>query len=122
MRDIVVRSLTSQDMKNRDCCVTEVVRQGDYFTTVMRRCTYNVESKFTIPSLRDVASWAQNLDPSPPRQVYVTKDMDPETGDERVTYKVLGHFYVVINQDVFCIGYRHVLSMAVGANEMLCEG
>jgi hypothetical protein len=121
MRDIVVRSLTSLDQKSRDCRVTEVVRQGDYFTSIIRRCTYNIESRITIPSFTDTISWAKNIDPHPARQVYVTKEADPETGEERVTYKVLGHFYVVLNQDIFCIGYRHVLSMAVGASEMLCD-
>lgn len=113
MREIVVRSLTSGDMLNRDCCVVELARQGGCMTRITRRCTYRVESRITVPSTPDSITWAKNLDPQAPRQVYVTKDLDPDTGRERITYKVLGHFYVVLDRDVFCVGYRHVLSMAV---------
>ena len=121
MRQIVVRSLTSGNWLNRDCCVTEVMRQGDQITTVTRRCTYHIESRVTVPSTDDSIHWARSLDPHPPRQVFVTKDLDPDTGQERVSYKVLGYFYVVMDCDVFCIGYRHVLSMAIDVVETWCE-
>ena len=117
MREIRVRNLTSSDWLRRDCVVSELVQQGDYVTKVLRRCTYHVESQTALPSTDDSIRWAQNLDPLPPRQVFVTKDLDPETGGERVVYKVLGHFYVVWGRDVFCVGYRHILSMDVEAPE-----
>jgi hypothetical protein len=117
MREILVRNLTSRDWLKRDCVVTEQMRQGDYTTRVIRRCTYNVESQTTLPSTRDSIRWAQNLDPQSPRQVFVTKDLDPDTGGERVVYKVLGHFYVVWGRDVFCVRYRHILSMDIEAEE-----
>jgi hypothetical protein len=117
MRHVVVRNLTSTDWLKRDCVVTEQVKQGDYETKVVRRCTYRVESQTALPATCDSVNWAKNLDPLPPRQVYVTKDLDPETGGERVSYKVLGHFYVVLESDIYCVGYRHILSMDVEGNE-----
>ena len=116
MREILVRNLTSSDWLKRDCVVTELMQQGDYATRVIRRCTYRVESQTILPSTRDSIPWAQNLDPLPPRQVFVTKDLDPDTGGEQVVYKVLGHFYVVWGRAVFCVGYRHVLSMDIEAS------
>ena len=118
MREILVRNLTSQDWLKRDCVVTELMHQGDYATKVIRRCTYHIESKTALPSLADSVQWAHNLDPVAPRQVFVTKDLDPDTGGERVVYKVLGHFYVVLERDVYCIGYRHILSMDIEAQEL----
>ena len=115
MRNILVRNLTSSDKLKRDCVVTERVQQGEYSTKVIRRCTYHVESKTALASMNDSVAWAQTLDPHPPRQVFVTKDIDPETGGERVAYKVLGHFYVVWGCEVLCIGYRHILSMRIEA-------
>ena len=121
MREILVRNLTSSDWLKRDCVVTELMRQGDYATKVIRRCTYHVESKTAMPSLSDSIQWAHNLDPLPPRQVFVTKDLDPDTGGERVVYKVLGHFYVVLERDIYCVGYRHILSMNIEAEETPVE-
>ncbi len=117
MREILVRNLTSSDCLKRDCVVTEQMRQGDYTTKVVRRCTYRVESRTVLPSTHDSVQWATNLDPVPPRQVFVTKDLNPDTGGERVVYKVLGHFYVVWGRDIFCVGYRHILSMDIEAPE-----
>jgi len=117
MREILVRNLTSPDWLTRDCVVTELMRQGEYATRVIRRCTYRVKSKTALPSTRDSIQWARNLDPLPPRQVFVTKDLDPDTGGERVVYKVLGHFYVVWGREVLCVGYRHILSMDIEAQE-----
>ncbi len=113
MREILVRNLTSRDHLKRDCIVTERLTEGPCATTIIRRCTYRVEAQTTLPSTDDAVRWARNLDPLSPRQVYVTKDMDPDTGAERVVYKVLGHFYVVWGVEVFCVGYRHTLSMDI---------
>ena len=121
MREILVRNLTSSDWLKRDCVVTELMRQGDYATKVIRRCTYRVESRTPMTSMGDSVQWAQNLDPLPPRQVFVTKDLNPDTGGERVIYKVLGHFYVVWGRDVVCVGYRHILSMDIDAPEELAD-
>ena len=115
MREIVVRNLTSDDWMKRDCVVTELMRQGDYVTKVMRRCTYRVESETALPTIDDSVAWAKNIDPVPPRQVFITKDLDPDTGGEKVVYKVLGHFYVVLGLSVYCVGYRHILSMDIDA-------
>ena len=122
MREIRVRNLTSDDCLKRDCLVTELMDQGDYTTRVVRRCTYRVESQTVLPATEDSIRWAMHLDPHPGRQVFVTKELDPDTGEERVVYKVLGHFYVVMNRVVFCIGYRHILSMDIGPeDEPTCE-
>ena len=72
MREILVRNLTSTDWLKRDCVVTERIQQGDYTTQVLRRCTYRVESQTVLASTRDSIQWAKNLDPLPPRQVFVT--------------------------------------------------
>lgn len=119
MREIVVRNLTSSDWLKRDCVVSEHMQEGDFHTDVVRRCTYRVESQTTLASTRDSIQWAHNLDPVAPRQVYVTKDVNPETGAERVVYKVLGHFYVVMERSVFCIGYRHILAMDIAPDGSL---
>lgn len=121
MRDILVRNLTSSDWLKRDCVVSELIEQGDFTTRVIRRCTYHVESRTELPSTSDSVRWAHNLDPLPPRQVFVTKDLDPETGGERVVYKVLGHFYVVWGRAVMCVGYRHILSMDIESLEPLSD-
>ena len=113
MREIVVKNRTSENWLNRDCLITEVMRQGDLVTRIIRRCTYRIESQVTVLSTDDSIHWAKNLDPLQPRQVFVTKEFDPESGEERVIYKVLGHIYVVWDRAVICIGYRHILSMAV---------
>ena len=121
MREIIVRNLTSSDLLNRDCRVMETLRQGESSTTIVRRCTYHVASRITVSSMSDSIQWAKTLDPMPERQVYVTKDLDPDTGGEQVSYKVLGSFYVVLDCEIFCVNFRHILSMAVAPTASSCE-
>ena len=121
MREIVVRNLTSSNRLNRDWLVTENMQQGEYTTRVVRRCTYRVESETILPSNDDCIRWARNVDPQAPRQVFVTKELDPETGAESVVYKVLGHIYVVWDRSIFCVKYRHILSMDIGTDPALPE-
>ena len=116
MREVLVRNLTSDDRLKRDCLIKEHMHQGEYTTHVIRRCTYRVESQTVLPATLDAIQWAKTLDPRQARQVFVTKVLDPETGQERVVYKVLGHFYVVMDRNVFCVGYRHILSMDIGGD------
>ena len=117
MREILVRNLTSESRLQRDCLVTEHMQQGDFKTRIVRRCTYRVESQTALPATKDAIPWARKLFPERERQVFVTKNLDPVTGDERVVYKVLGHLYVVMDRIVFCVGYRHILSMDIGSEE-----
>lgn len=117
MREILVRSLTSANRTQRDCLVTERIDQGECRTSIVRRCTYRVESQTAIPATEDSIQWAKSIEPHRARQVFVTKHLDPLTGEERVVYKVLGHFYVVMDCIVFCIGYRHILSMDIGSDD-----
>ena len=114
MREVLVRNLTSANRLQRDYLMTERVQQGDYTTRIVRRCTYRVESQTVLPATDDSIRWAKNLHPHRGRQVFVTKHLDPDTGEERVVYKVLGHLYVVMDCVVFCVGYRHILSMDIG--------
>ena len=117
MREIIVRNLTSGDNLKRDCTVTERIDQGPFVTTVVRRCTYRVESQKALSSNADSIPWALSLDPLPPREVHVTKDHAPDTDAERIVYQVSGHFYVVLDSVVYCVGYRHSLAMNVAAED-----
>lgn len=118
MREIVVKSKTSEDGKRRDCLVTERMELQGYVTRISRRCTYQVVREASLPSLQDCIRWSKNrLSPRYPRHVFVTKEVDATSGRENVTYKVLGHLYAILNCEIFNIGYRHVLSMKVTSRE-----
>lgn len=62
-----LQRIESSDRLKHDCIVTELMRQRDYTTKVIQRCTYHVESQTALPSTHDSVQWARNLDPLSPR-------------------------------------------------------
>ncbi len=123
MREIQVRRLTSQDWRQRDSLITERMNFGQYSTKVVRRCTYKVETETALACTEDSIEWASShIEPTAPRRVFVKKDVDPDTGMEKVVYKVLGHIYAVHDKVIFRVGFRHILSMDVEGTDIVIEG
>ena len=112
MRDIRCRILSEGG--RRDVLIEEIVSLGSTVSRIRRRCTYRVDS---IVGYLTLGHLIQDVKESPfrgrVRQVYVTKAL-LEKGGERVVYKVLGEFLVVLGTSLFDISYRHTLSMEVG--------
>lgn len=122
MREIQVRRLTSENWRQRDSLITERMNFGQYSTKVVRRCTYRIESETPLACTEDSINWANShIEPKAPRRVFVKKDIDPDTGMERVVYKVLGHIYAVCDRVIFRVGYRHILSMDVEGTDYVVE-
>lgn len=115
MREILTRTLTSEDQSKKDCLITEITCINGFQTKIVRRCTYKVTREVALASLNDCMSWAsKSIAPKNPRRVFIRKLLDSETGTEIIIYKVLGHLYSVTNTTIYDIRYRHIISMNVG--------
>lgn len=113
-RLIQFKCLTSHDRKQRDVTVEEKLRNALFQTKIVRRCTYAVSRQVSVSSYDDCAIWAKTtFNTTTPRQVFVTKKIHPATGAEDIVYKVLGHFYSVLDKTIYKVQYRHLLSMRI---------
>ena len=116
MREILYRRLNSGDRHKQDFVLREMVSQGDVITQVEKHYTYCVLQrtfwKGAVPPV-EAGGPSARLQGEGQRFIFVRKLQNSETGREYFTYKVLGHFSVVLPPHHYQIAYRHILSMEV---------
>ena len=116
MREILYRRLNSGDHRKQDFILREMVSQGDVITQVEKHYTYCVLQrtfwKGPTPPVSPQGS-AVRLEGEGPRYIFVRKLQNSQSGREYFTYKVIGHFSVVMPPHHYQIAYRHILSMEV---------
>ena len=117
MREILYRRLHSNDLKKQDFVLRERVRQGGAVTQVEKHYTYCVVRQAPCvghaPTVTFKAGHPVRLEGQGPRYIFVHKLQDSKTGREYFTYKILGHFSVVLPPNQFRVAYRHTLTMEV---------
>lgn len=109
MREILVNV---EDLSNsRRVDVGEFIASDKAVTCVNRACIYSVLRQISIPNLNYCIQWAQSsLPPPAQREIFLIKDYDK---GQSIEYRVVGCFYVVINLDIFEIGYDHKMKLNV---------
>lgn len=117
MREITYRRLNSLDRRKQDFVLRELVRQGDVKTQVEKHYTYRVLRRSPWHGAAHAPAPANGkavrLAGEGPRYIFVRKLQDSRTGCERFTYKILGHFSVILPPHQYRVAYRHTLSMEV---------
>lgn len=119
MREILYRNLTSEDRRKRDCLLTELMDEGGTTTHLEKRCTYFVKRSAAVveqETQQALEGQGVRVDAATPHHIFVRKERDNGTGIERFTYKVLGHFYVMMGERMFTVAYRHMLQMEIAGN------
>ena len=117
MREILYRRLNSNDHRQQDFILRELVNQGDVVTQVEKHYTYCVIRRSpwhgAAPAPATSTGQAVQVEGQGPRRIFVRKLQHSGTGRERFTYKILGHFSVVLPPHRYQIAYRHTLSMEI---------
>ena len=116
MREITYRRLNSMDRAQQDFVLREMVQQGGVITQVEKHYTYCVLRRMpwhgSAPD-PDKDGRPVRLAGEGPRHIFVRKLQDSQSGREYFTYKILGHFSVVLPPHQYQVAYRHTLSMEV---------
>lgn len=117
MREILYRRLNSVDRRKQDFVLRELVHQGDVMTQVEKHYTYRVLRRTPwhggAPVPNGPNGQPVRVEGQGPRYIFVRKLQQSGTGRERFTYKILGHFWVVLPPHRYHVAYRHTLAMEV---------
>lgn len=95
MRDILFKELTSTDKRRRLFSICEAIERDGILTKVERRSIYIIKEKNQIKELKN-----------PPR-ISIFKVRNTERQEERLSWRIVGNFYVVTEEKVFCIIFIH---------------
>ncbi len=115
MREIFIKTTTSDNHKRKNLSITEVINQDGFVARAEKKYCYYVSEQqngkqFKDPT--DVKEWmglqAQSLQKKS-RHVSIKKVFDHKTGIGQMIYRVIGSFYVVQDLHVFAVVFMHTI-------------
>jgi hypothetical protein len=122
MRELVLKNITSEDHRKRDCIIKERLYKNGIATRTERRCFYYVKDVIEIKSLKDFKKLTKlKINPAnqKKRNFHIMRIKDAETGHERLICKACGTIYAIMSHKMYCIGFMHSFKIDFLPAEML---
>ena len=110
MREILYKNLTGSNNKRRDLSIREVITRDDFMATIERKCIYFVREKVYIEDPNNLDSLKvlkKSKDVWKKRHFHILRKHNVQTGEDKLTCKVAGTFYAIVEHYVFCIAFVH---------------
>jgi hypothetical protein len=110
MREVVFRNLTSAASRKKDIFLQEVFEKDGVVAKTERRCFYYVKDVVRVEKPDDLRKWMDPQDGSAmvnKRQFYVFKEHNDKLKEDRLLCKILGMFYVIVENSVYSIAFLH---------------
>ncbi len=111
MRDIQIKTTTSENHKRKNLLIVEMIDQDGFVARAEKKYSYYVsEQKPDLQKPEELKQWMDSQAHSfqkKDRHVSITKTLNPSTGIGQMIYRVIGSFYVVQNLHVFAVVFMH---------------
>lgn len=112
MREILIKTTTSENHKRKNLQITEVIDQKGMVAKAEKKFSYYVSEQGLEASPEQLKNWAELSSQKQPyqkksRHVCIRKVYDGKTGVGQMVYRVIGSFYIVQNLHVFAVVFMH---------------
>ena len=110
MREIFIRTKTSDNHKRKNLSIVEVINQDGFVARAEKKYSYYVSEQNPLKGEEELKAWAdvqQQAYQKKDRHVSIRKTLDPKTGLGQMVYRVIGSFYVVQNLHIFAVVFMH---------------
>ena len=121
MREIFIRTKTSDNHKRKNLSIVEVINQDGFVARAEKKYSYYVSEQNTPNNEDQIKAWAdlqQQAYQKKDRHVCIRKMFDPKTGIGQMVYRVIGSFYVVQNLHIFAVVFMHSIKFDMLANHL----
>lgn len=121
MREIFIRTKTSDNHKRKNLSIVEVINQEGFVARAEKKYSYYVSEQNQEPNEEAIKAWAdlqQQSYQKKDRHVSIRKTFDPKTGLGQMVYRVIGSFYVVQNLHIFAVVFMHSIKFDMFANQL----
>lgn len=119
MREIFIRTKTSDNHKRKNLSIIEVINQEGFVARAEKKYSYYVSEQNSSKKPELAMAWAdiqQQAYQKKDRHVSIRKTIDPKTGIGQMVYRVIGSFYVVQNLHTFVVVFMHSIKFDMLAN------
>ena len=110
MREISIKTSTSDNHKRKNLQIVEMIRQDGITARAEKKFAYYVSEQSPFLDVEKMKNWTdiqartyQKKD----RHVSIRKMVNPKTGMGQMIYRVIGSFYVVQDLRVFAVVFMH---------------
>ncbi|MDP2913479.1 MAG: hypothetical protein Q8N91_05670 [Candidatus Omnitrophota bacterium] len=110
MREVIFKDLTSVTSRKKDIFLKEVFEKDGILTRTERRCFYFIKDMARISDAKDMGKWLEPYSgvlPMAKRNFHVMKEHNDGLGVDKLTCKIAGTFYAVVDNTIYTIGFLH---------------
>ncbi len=110
MREISIKTSTSENHKRKNLMIVEMINQDGVVARAEKKFSYYVSEQSPFLDADKLKNWADvqaQTHHKKDRHVSIRKVVDPKTGMGQMIYRVIGSFYVVQNLHVFAVVFMH---------------
>ena len=112
MREICIRTTTSENHKRKNLCIVEMINQEGFVARAEKKYSYYVSQQNgdAFKDHLDLKGWMNLQNQSlqkKNRHVSIKKVFDKKSGVGQMIYRVIGSFYVVQNLHIFTVVFMH---------------
>lgn len=112
MREICIKTCTSNDHKRKNLQIVEIIEQNGVTARAEKKYSYYVSEKSPFHDAQEMKTWMEvhaNTFNRKDRHVSIKKVLDPKTGVGQMIYRVIGSFYVVQDLHLFAVVFMHTI-------------
>lgn len=110
MREIFIKTTTSENHKRKNLSIVEVIDQDGVLARAEKKYSYYVSEQNPFKDPDQMKTW-MNLQShayqKKDRHVSIQKVYDAKTGLGQMIYRVIGSFYVVQDLHIFAVVFMH---------------
>ena len=121
MREIFIKTKTSENHKRKNLSIVEMINQEGFVARAEKKYSYYVSEQNPIQDQQELKAWAdlqQQAYQKKDRHVSIRKTFDPQTGLGQMVYRVIGSFYVVQNLHIFAVVFMHSIKFDMLTNQL----
>lgn len=110
MREILFKNLTSITSRKKDILLKEISEKDGVVARTERRCFYFIKDVSPLDELDELQKWLDShgeISPADKRSFHIMKEHNDELGEDKLSCKIHGTFYAVLNSAVYTIAFLH---------------
>ncbi len=110
MREIFIRTTTSDNHKRKNLSIVETIKRNGFQAKAEKKYAYYVSEQNPFQNPEDLNTWMSSQASSyqrKDRHVSIRKTYDNNTGIGQMIYRVIGSFYVIQNLHIFAVVFMH---------------
>jgi len=116
MREIMIKTSTSDNRRRRNLCMTEIITERNVVARAEKKYSYFISERKEPITKENMQSWINKqakLRQTKARHVSIRRIFDKDTGIGQTIYRTTGSFYVLKEFKIYSIVFLHCVKFDI---------